>query len=447
MATQHRRNFIVYLILTFLSGTSCATFLPVMSVFLKDSVKATPFEIGLYFTLAAIAGIAVTQIFAVFSDGRMKRKTLIVGGGIAGMFAAIVFILSGLWQCYWLIAILGVAFMSFSGLSTPQVFASAREYSLAHNVNNVMFTMYMRAFFALAWVIAPPLAYIIAVRLGYSTLFSFTALFFALIAVIGAFWLPYTVFAGNQKLAASAHENESVDSRNGATTSSEALPEAVNESDLAHAQAKTPAAEKQQSSSKSSSSSEYSIFAGGFKVWKDVALLFVAVTLMWTTNNAYLISMPIFIRDELKISQELPGVMMACAALMEIPIMLLAGKLTARFGIKNLQVFSAIGGVLFYLSFCVMPHDTAWGFLAVQLFNSIFIGILAGIGMVYFQELLPKIPGQATTLFSNTTSTGAIISGLIVAVVTSFGSYGHVFVINMLLSLWAFCLLFFVRKV
>ena len=440
MATQHRRNFIVYLILTFLSGTSCATFLPVMSVFLKDSVKATPFEIGLYFTLAAIAGIAVTQIFAVFSDGRMKRKTLIVGGGIAGMFAAIVFILSGLWQCYWLIAILGVAFMSFSGLSTPQVFASAREYSLAHNVNNVMFTMYMRAFFALAWVIAPPLAYIIAVRLGYSTLFSFTALFFALIAVIGAFWLPYTVFAGNQKLAASAHENESVDSRNGATTSSEALPEAVNESDLAHAQAKTPAAEKQQSSSKSSSSSEYSIFAGGFKVWKDVALLFVAVTLMWTTNNAYLISMPIFIRDELKISQELPGVMMACAALMEIP-------LTARFGIKNLQVFSAIGGVLFYLSFCVMPHDTAWGFLAVQLFNSIFIGILAGIGMVYFQELLPKIPGQATTLFSNTTSTGAIISGLIVAVVTSFGSYGHVFVINMLLSLCALCLLFFVRKV
>lgn len=66
--------------------------------------------------------------------------------------------------------------------------------------------------------------------------------------------------------------------------------------------------------------------------------------------------------------------MMACAALMEIPIMLLAGKLTARFGIKNLQVFSAIGGVLFYLSFCVMPHDTAWYFLAVQLFNSILLG-------------------------------------------------------------------------
>lgn len=295
MAQQHRRNFIVYLLLTFLSGTACATFLPVMSVFLKDSVKATPFEIGLYFTLAAVAGIAVTQIFAVFSDGRMKRRTLIVYGGLAGMCAGIVFILGGLWQCYWLIAILGVAFMSFSGLSTPQVFASAREYSLAHNANNVMFTMYMRAFFALAWVITPPLAYIIAVRLGFSTLFFFTALFFALIAVIGALWLPYTVFAGNQKPAAPVHENESVDSRNGAATSSEALPEAVNESDLAQAQAKTPAVEKQQSSSKSSSSSEYSIFAGGFKVWKDVALLFVSVTLMWTTNNAYLISMPILL--------------------------------------------------------------------------------------------------------------------------------------------------------
>ena len=95
MAQQHRRNFIVYLLLTFLSGTACATFLPVMSVFLKDSVKATPFEIGLYFTLAAVAGIAVTQIFAVFSDGRMKRRTLIVYGGLAGMCAGIVFILGG----------------------------------------------------------------------------------------------------------------------------------------------------------------------------------------------------------------------------------------------------------------------------------------------------------------------------------------------------------------
>lgn len=437
MDQKHRRNFLVYITLTFLSGTACATFLPVMSVFLKDSVGATPLQIGSYFTLTAIAGIVVTQVLAKFSDGKISRKLLIVLGGLGGALAGLVFILSGVASSYWLIVTLGVFCLSFSGLSTPQVFASAREYSIARSGKSVMFTMYMRAFFALAWVVAPPLAYITATRFGFVTLFSFTVVFFVLIALIAALWLPKTTLGGisnSMSTEAKSNEDKTLDDNEkiSSNDTSEATQNNVN--------AKT-------SNNFDKLDQTPSIFDGGFKVWKDVVLLFIAVTLMWTCNNAYLISMPIFVRDELGISKELPGIMMASAALMEIPIMLLAGKLSSSLGIKNIQLVSALGGVLFYLTFLLMPHDTIWCFLAVQFFNSVFIGILAGMGMVYFQELLPKIPGQATTLFSNAANTGAIVSGMMVGVITSIGTYGHAFLICLMLASMALVLVFFVRKV
>ena len=40
--------------------------------------------------------------------------------------------------------------------------------------------------------------------------------------------------------------------------------------------------------------------------------------------------------------------------------------------------------------------------LALQLLNAIYIGILAGIGMLYFQDLMPGRAGAATTLYTNT---------------------------------------------
>jgi SET family sugar efflux transporter-like MFS transporter len=48
--------------------------------------------------------------------------------------------------------------------------------------------------------------------------------------------------------------------------------------------------------------------------------------------------------------------------------------------------------------------------LMLQLANALFIGILAGLGMVYFQDLMPGSPGQATTLFTNSIRTGSATS-------------------------------------
>ncbi|MBF3375160.1 MFS transporter, partial [Leptospira borgpetersenii serovar Arborea] len=55
---------------------------------------------------------------------------------------------------------------------------------------------------------------------------------------------------------------------------------------------------------------------------------------------------------------------------------------------------------------------------------ALFIGIVAGLGMIWFQDLMPGRAGSATTLFSNSISTGVILAGVVQgALVESFGHY------------------------
>ena len=61
--------------------------------------------------------------------------------------------------------------------------------------------------------------------------------------------------------------------------------------------------------------------------------------------------------------------------------------------------------------------------MVLQLFNAAFIGIVAGIGMLWFQDLMPGRAGAATTMFTTSISTGLIIAGLIQGTLSE--RFGH----------------------
>ncbi len=63
--------------------------------------------------------------------------------------------------------------------------------------------------------------------------------------------------------------------------------------------------------------------------------------------------------------------------------MILAGYYVKRFGKRKMMVAAVAAGVLFYAGLILFHGRTA--LLALQLFNAIFIGIIAGIGMLWFQ--------------------------------------------------------------
>ena len=160
--------------------------------------------------------------------------------------------------------------------------------------------------------------------------------------------------------------------------------------------------------------------AGGWHD-KNVRMLFIASTLMWTCNTMYIIDMPLWISSDLGLPDKLAGILMGTAAGLEIPAMILAGYYVKRFGKRKMMVVAVAAGVLFYLGLIFFHSREA--LLALQLFNAIFIGIVAGIGMLWFQDLMPGRAGSATTLFTNSISTGVILAGVIQGALAQ--SYGH----------------------
>ena len=378
------RTLLVFMAVTFLSGTGAAFFVPTMSLFLTEHVGASPFEVGCFYTCNALAGILLSHSLARYSDRQGGRKKLIQFCLSFGILACLVFALS---RNYWVLVSLGIVLLSIGATASPQLFALAREHSDARGERSVMFTSLMRAQFSLAWVLGPPVAFAVSIHAGFTWLFLLGAGVY-LCSVVLVWWgLP-----------------------NGP------LPMAGSRVELA-----------------------------GFRHSRDVRWLFFASTLLWMCNSMYLINMPLYISRELHLSQGLAGWMMGTAAALEIPIMLVAGYLSARWGKKPMLLLAALAGCCFYVGMSSFSSPQA--LLVLQVANALFIGILAGLGMIYFQDLMPGQLGQATTLFTNSIRSGAIVAGLLAGLIAEYWSYFGVFVLAIGVTALAMVLLWRVRAV
>ncbi|MFC7483611.1 hypothetical protein ACFQX7_31340 [Luedemannella flava] len=58
---------------------------------------------------------------------------------------------------------------------------------------------------------------------------------------------------------------------------------------------------------------------------------------------------------------------------------------------------------------------------AAQVLNACFIAAVGGLGISYFQDLMPGLPGRATTMFTNAQRLSAMLAGLVFGVVQIAG--------------------------
>ncbi|HAY8736030.1 TPA: sugar efflux transporter SetB, partial [Shigella flexneri] len=354
-----------FLIVAFLTGIAGALQTPTLSIFLTDEVHARPAMVGFFFTGSAIIGILVSQFLAGRSDKRGDRKSLIVFCCLLGVLACTLFAWN---RNYFVLLFVGVFLSSFGSTANPQMFALAREHADKTGREAVMFSSFLRAQVSLAWVIGPPLAYALAMGFSFTVMYLSAAVAFIVCGVM--VWLF--------------------------------LPSMQKELPLATGTVEAPRRNR-----------------------RDTLLLFVICTLMWGSNSLYIINMPLFIINELHLPEKLAGVMMGTAAGLEIPTMLIAGYFAKRLGKRFLMRVAAVGGVCFYAGM-LMAHSPAI-LLGLQLLNAIFIGILGGIGMLYFQDLMPGQAGSATTLYTNTSRVGWIIAGSVAGIVAEIWNYHAVF--------------------
>ncbi|GKX61555.1 sugar efflux transporter SetB [Pragia fontium] len=370
---------LAFLLIAFLTGIAGALQTPTLSLFLTTEVHTRPILVGLFFTGSAVIGIIISQIIASYSDRSGDRKILIV---ICCLFGALGSVLYAFNRDYFLLLTVGVLLSTFGSTATPQLFALAREHADRTNREVVMFSSILRAQISLAWVIGPPLAFALALGFGFKTMYLSAAVAFVFCSVI--VWY--------------------------------ALPSMPKEKRADNARLQAPRQNR-----------------------RDTLLLFIVSALMWTCNSMYIINMPLYLITELQLSEKLVGIMMGTAAGLEIPVMIIAGYYAQRFGKHKLMKNAIIAGLLFYIA--LFFFTSPWILLLLQILNAIFIGILAGIGMLYFQDLMPGQAGAATTLFTNTIRVGWIIAGSLAGTVAEIWNFHTVFYIAAVMCLVAiFCL-------
>ncbi|ENC0818268.1 sugar efflux transporter SetA [Escherichia coli] len=383
MARRMNGVYAAFMLVAFMMGVAGALQAPTLRLFLSREVGAQPFWIGLFYTVNAIAGIGVSLWLAKRSDSQGDRRKLIIFCCLMAIGNALLFAFN---RHYLTLITCGVLLASLANTAMPQLFALAREYADNSAREVVMFSSVMRAQLSLAWVIGPPLAFMLALNYGFTVMFSIAAGIFTLSLVLIAFMLP-----------------------------SVARVELPSENALS--------------------------MQGG---WQDsnVRMLFVASTLMWTCNTMYIIDMPLWISSELGLPDKLAGFLMGTAAGLEIPAMILAGYYVKRYGKRRMMVIAVAAGVLFYTGLIFFHSRMA--LMTLQLFNAVFIGIVAGIGMLWFQDLMPGRAGAATTLFTNSISTGVILAGVIQGAIAQ--SWGH-FAVYWVIAVISVVALFLTAKV
>lgn len=381
--------FATFLLITFLTGIAGALQTPTLSLFLTSEVKARPLWTGMFYTVNAIAGIIVSFLLAKRSDTRGDRRNLILLCCSMAVGNSLLFAFS---RDYLTLITAGVLLAAIANAAMPQIFALAREYADSSAREVVMFSSVMRAQLSLAWVIGPPLSFMLALNYGFTMMYLIVAAIFCVSVLL--VWLILPSVPRVQVAL-------SVDSPPIAPMSA----------------------------------------------WRDpsVRWLFLASTLMWTCNTMYIIDMPLYIKEDLGLTEQLAGLLMGTAAGLEIPVMLLAGYYVKRFGKRNMMLLAVAAGVLFYLGLILFKFKLA--LMMLQLFNAIFIGIIAGIGMLYFQDLMPGRAGAATTMFTNSISTGVILAGALQGVLVEHFGHSAVYWLISVLAVLALGMCSRVRKV
>lgn len=384
LGAQRRGSIKIYIAMCLLIASAGSLFNPVLSLFLNTELGFDPIKISVFFILLPIATIVIVQTVAFFSDMGLQRPAIIC---IAGLFGIASAALLHFRPNFWVLCTLGLVCLGSYPVAFPQIFASAREYAVKYVHGSIMFTTFLRSLASLSWVVGPPVAYALAIGFSFDILFLVTACMFAIYSITCFFFLPNVL-----------------------------------------------------DRSKNDKSNHVAW-------WKNssVMLLFVSVACVFTAFSSYIISMPLYVTQELKLSSGLPGYMMGLAAFLEIPIMIFAAKIARRIGLKALMILGALALVAFLAILGNVNLTTESQFLVIQILPAIFIGFIGSMGMVYFQELLPEIPGQATSLYINGSAVGQIVGGAFISLAAS-GSYQTIFFVGCIMSVLGTIILFFVKK-
>lgn len=376
---------LLFLTATFFCGLAFAFMFPLVSLYLVDEIGTSPLVMGLFLTSMVLSSIVVSAYIGKKSDQGWRRKRIILVAQVSYALAMLVFIFTRDLAFAFAAAIV---LLSVSGATLPQIFTMGRLYADRDiKTGGSLFMSLMRAGIAVAWVVGPPMAFLAKEHFGFNVAFSLS-LISALLMVAIVMLLP--------EVQATEHAEDSA-----------------------------------------------TVIKGWYRN-RPMVLFLLSTALMFSAINMYINSIPLYLAKELAVGSHWAGYFMGLAAFFEIPFMVLAGLLGPKLGNKRLMVVGLGFGTAFFIG--LLLADSVAQLLFLQLFNGVYVAIIACLGMLLAQDLMKREMGMATTLFNGAQQVSMLIGNLTVGLVAQFLSYYAIFYVCVAVTLVALLLLLLVKE-
>jgi SET family sugar efflux transporter-like MFS transporter len=355
-------------LVTVLVGLTGAFLSPFLPVFLSQQVKASPWQASLFLFLTPVAAVLVSNVVGRISDrpgGRQQVILVAAAGGILG------FALYAVLRQYWILLAVSLTLVAVAAAIVPQLYALGREVVQREDPSRVTLGMNtLRMMMSLAWAAGAPVAAFLVGAIDFNGLFLVAALMYVVVLAVVVV-LRDAVFQPG-----------------------DTAPEPPTLAALPARPAPTP------------SRAMIAAISVTFVVLQSVTVLTVT-------------TMPLFISVDLKGDLASAGMVLGLCAAIEIPLMLAFGTLANRWSLHRLLLIGGLCGMAYCVA--VSLATSVWQVAAAQVLHACFVSCVGGLGITYFQELMPSALGRATTLFTNTGRLAGMLSGLAFGLVQVHG--------------------------
>jgi SET family sugar efflux transporter-like MFS transporter len=345
-----------------LLGTADSMVGAYLVLFAADEARLTPVQVGLLTSATAAGGMVVTLLTA----RRFDRAPTRAYAAAAAALGALGYLLLPRTSAFPLLLLIAGTLLAAVAAAFPQLFALARVV-LGDGAAGRRSAPLLRSGWSLAWAIGPLAGAAVLAGAGFAGIFSVAAVVLALTALV-----VLTVPAPGSPVPETAQEHR---------------PEGPSV---------RPAA---------------------------IAPLVAAVTLFYLATFAGSVALPLHVTRGLHLPASAVGLLYSVCAAVEVVAALALARLPARTGDRGLVVAAMCS----FAAFCVLAvlADGMVLLLASQVARGIAIAGVGAAGIRFFQDVLAPAAGRAMALYSNASTGGALLAGVLAGLAVQYwGSPG-----------------------
>jgi SET family sugar efflux transporter-like MFS transporter len=152
-----------------------------------------------------------------------------------------------------------------------------------------------------------------------------------------------------------------------------------------------------------------------------VAWYTMSITLFFTAMFAGSVALPLVVTRSLDLGPSAVGLLFSVCAAVEIAAALGLAAVPARINQRAL-IISGMAAFIVYFGLVMLAQGMPL-LIAAQVARGYAIAVVGAAGIRFFQDLLAPNTGRATTLFSNASSAGSLVAGVLAGV--SIGRFGY----------------------